>query len=195
VPRLPATLPAGPLTLCRWRVADTADALTAIEASIDDLRPWMDWAADGVPSESVQREVFRHGEAAFDDGAEFGYLLREAATEEMVGGCGLHPRVGPGGIELGYWVRSDRHSRGYATAAARALTTASFAWLPEVDRVEIHVDEGNKASARVPTKLGYRPERREQRVRVAPGQTGTCVIWVMHRQEWEKGVQGGPPLS
>ena len=176
VPRLPAILPAGPVTLCRNRVADAADVSAAIEASIDDLRPWMDWAADGVPSESAQREAFRRGEAAFEDGAEFGYVLREVATGEVVGGCGLHPRVGTGGIEMGYWVRSDRHSRGYATAAARALTAASFDWLPEVDRVEIHVDEGNTASARVPGKLGYRPERREQRERVAPGQTGSFVL-------------------
>ena len=188
VPRLPAILPAGPVTLCRNRVADTADVVAAVEASIEDLRPWMDWAADGVPSESAQREAFRRGEAAFEDGAEFGYVLREVATGEVVGGCGLLPRVGPGGIEMGYWVRSDRHSRGYATAAARALTAASFDWLPEVDRVEIHVDEGNTASAGVPAKLGYRPERREQRERVAPGQTGSFVIWVMHRPDWEKGA-------
>src|SRR5438309_11678787 len=122
MPRLPAVLPAGQITLSRWRVADTADAVAAIGASIDDLRPWMDWAADGVPSESAQREAFLRGEAAFEAGAEFGYLLREVGADEVVGGCGLLPRVGPGGIEIGYWVRSDRHSRGYATAAARALT-------------------------------------------------------------------------
>ena len=190
MPRLPATLPAGPITLCRWRVADTADAVAAIEASIDDLRLWMDWAVDGVPSESAQREAFRRGEAAFESGAEFGYVLREVETGEMVGGCALLPRVGPGGIEIGYWVRSDRHSLGYATAAARALTTAAFEWLPEVQVVELHIDEGNKVSARIPVKLGYRSGRREQRERVAPGQTGTCVLWVMHRREWEQGLKG-----
>ena len=190
MPRLPATLPAGRVTLCRWRAADTADALAAIEASIDDLRPWMDWAADGAPSASAQREFFRRGEAAFADGAEFGYLLREVATGEVVGGCGLHPRVAPGGIEMGYWVRSDRHARGYATAAARALTAAAFGWLPEVQVVEIHVDEANTVSARVPAKLGYRIGRREQRERSAPGQTGRFVIWLMRRQEWETSAHG-----
>ena len=184
MPRLPATLPAGPVTLCRNRVADTADALAAIEASIDDLRLWMDWAVDGVPSEPAEEELFRRAEAAFEDGAEFGYLMREVATGEAVGGCALLPRVGPGGIEIGYWVRSDRHSRGYATAATRALTAAAFEWLPEVQVVELHIDEGNKASARVPAKLGYQIDRREQRERITPGQTGTCVIWVMRRQEW-----------
>ncbi|MBV8160769.1 MAG: GNAT family N-acetyltransferase [Acidimicrobiia bacterium] len=157
---LPANLPAGPVTLRRWRVADTADALVAIQASIDDLRPWMDWAADGVPSEPAQREVFRRGEAAFEDGTQFGYLLREVATGEVVGGCGLHPRVGPGGIEIGYWVRSDRHSRGYATAAARALTAAAFEWLAEVQVVEIHVDEEHgQCESSSETRLPGRPSR------------------------------------
>jgi len=149
----------------------------------------MDWAVDGVPSEADQREAFRQGEAAFEDGTQFGYLLREVATGEVVGGCGLLPRVGPGGIEIGYWVRSDRQSRGYATATARALTGAALEWLPEVQAVEIHVDEGNKRSLRVPAKLGYQIDRREQRERVAPGQTGTFLIWVMRRQQWEHGPQ------
>jgi len=189
VPKLPAILPAGAVTLCRWLVADTADALAAIEASIDYLRRWMDWAADGVPSEPDQRELFRRGEAAFESGAEFGYLLREVGTEDVVGGFGLSPRVGPGAIEMGYWVRSDRQSRGYATAAARALTAAAFEWLPEVQVVEIHVDEANKASARVPSKLGYRVGRREQRERLTPGQSGKFVIWVMDRQEWQRAAR------
>jgi RimJ/RimL family protein N-acetyltransferase len=164
--------------------------LAAIEASIDDLRRWMDWAADGVPSDSAQREIFRRGEAAFETGAEFGYLLREVGTDEVVGGFGLAPRVGPGAIEMGYWVRSDRQSRGYATAAARALTAAAFEWLPEVQVVEIHVDEGNQASARVPTKLGYRVGRREERERLTPAQTGRFMIWVMDRQQWEHSAHG-----
>jgi len=183
------------VALSRWRVADTADTVAAIEASIDDLRLWMDWAADGVPSASAQREAFLRGEAAFETGEEYGYLLREVASGDVVGGCALLPRVGPGGIEIGYWVRSDRHSRGYATAAARALTAAAFEWLPEVQVVEIHIDEGNKASQRVPAKLGYEIDRREQRDRVTPGQTGTCVIWVMRRHEWELGIQVRAPLS
>jgi RimJ/RimL family protein N-acetyltransferase len=184
VPRLPAVLPAGEVTISRCRVADTADALAAIEASIDDLRLWMDWAAHGVPSEPAQRDAFEQEEAAFEAGAQFGYLLREVATGDMVGGCALVPLGEPGVIEIAYWVRSERHSRGYATAAARALTAAAFEWLPEVQVVEIHVDEGNKVSQRIPARLGYRIDRREQRERITPGQTGTCVIWVMRREEW-----------
>jgi RimJ/RimL family protein N-acetyltransferase len=186
-------LSTGPLTLHRWRVADTDDALAAIEVSINDLRLWMDWAADGVPSPSAQREAFRKGEATFDEGTEFGYVLREVATGELVGGSSLLPRVGPGGIEIGYWVRSDRHSRGYATATAAALTTAAFDWLRDVQQVEIHVDEANRASARVPVKLGYRAERREQRPPSAPGQTGNFVIWVMRREAWDGGFPSAPP--
>lgn len=184
VARLPAVLSAGEVTLSRCRVADAAGALAAIEASIDDLRPWMDWAADGVPSESAQREAFRQEEAAFEAGTQFGYLMREVVDGDVVGGCALVPLVEPGAIEIAYWVRSDRHSRGYATAAARTLTAAAFEWLPEVQVVEIHVDEGNKVSQRIPARLGYRVDRREQQERIAPVQTGNCVIWIMHRQEW-----------
>ena len=46
------------------------------------------------------------------------------------------PRIGPGAIELGYWVHVDFTGRGYATACARALTQAGLA-LSDVARVEI----------------------------------------------------------
>lgn len=45
-------------------------------------------------------------------------------------------RIGPGGLETGYWVHQAHTRRGLATAAAAALTDAALA-LPGIDRVEI----------------------------------------------------------
>ena len=92
------------------------------------------------------------------------------------------PAPGPGAIEIGYWVRSDRTSRGYATAAARALTEAAFAHLP-VDQVEIRMDRANRASAAVPLKLGYRLFGHEEREVLTPGHTGRGLIWVRRRSD------------
>ena len=54
-----------------------------------------------------------------------------------------------------------------------------------IERMEIHCDEANIASASVPPKLGYRLTARLDHVPEAPGEVGTRLIWVLYRREWE----------
>jgi ribosomal-protein-serine acetyltransferase len=96
----------------------------------------------------------------------------------------VHRGVGPGAVEIAYWVRSDRHNRGYATRAAEAITDAAFTYIADVDWVEIHMDCTNIASARVPRKLGYRLLRTEQREKLALAHTGEASVWQKSRDEW-----------
>jgi RimJ/RimL family protein N-acetyltransferase len=95
----------------------------------------------------------------------------------------LHQRIGPGGQEIGYWVRTSHTRRGYATAAARALTDMAFT-MPGVDRVEIHHDVANVASGRVPAKLGFTHVGDVRSPIEAPGETGTQSIWRVLRNSW-----------
>ena len=44
----------------------------------------------------------------------------------MLGGMGLHTRVGPRAREIGYWIRKDAEGRGYVTEAVAALTRVGF---------------------------------------------------------------------
>ena len=83
-------------------------------------------------------------------------------SEEMAGSFGLHRRVGPGVIVVGYWVHVNYLRRGYATSGAQALTAAAFQ-LSDVGRVEIHAADENKASAATPRRLGCRLDRVEVR--------------------------------
>jgi RimJ/RimL family protein N-acetyltransferase len=64
--------------------------------------------------------------------------------------------VGPGAIEIGYWIRDAAAGRGFATEASRALTAVGFG-LEGIERIEIHCATDNAASRRVPEKLGYQP--------------------------------------
>ena len=94
--------------------------------------------------------------------------LHEALTESVehlkpwipwatanVGGIGWFPRIGPGGLEIGYWMRLSRAGSGLATEATRAMTRAGLR-IPGIERLEIHLDPANVSSRRVPEKLGYR---------------------------------------
>lgn len=124
----------------------------------------------------------RAHERAFDGDKDDGYFLIERSTGELVGGAGLHPKEGKI-AEIGYWVRSDRTGRGYATSAAKALTAAALDYLPDVIKVIIRMDRGNLASAAVPPKLGYTLEGEEVfREMATSGHTGMGWIWAQSRQ-------------
>lgn len=186
---LPDTLTADGLVLSRWDASDVDNVLDAVWASFEELRQWMDWA-QRMPTREEQEAALRAGSESFDAGTGFGFVFREAATGEVVGAGGLHRRVGPGAVEIGYWVRTDRHNRGYATAATRAMTEAAFQCLDDVDRIEIHMDVANVASRRVPEKLGYRLVRTEDREKLAIGHTGRGHVWEMTRQQWQPSAGG-----
>lgn len=142
----------------------------------------MPWAAQ-PPTEEEQAAFVRRVTENWDNGGSFSYWIREDESGQLVGGAGLHPRVGPGAIEIGYWVAATRVRRGYASAATEALTTAAFG-MSGVKRVEVHCDEANVASASVPRRLGYRLDRVVDDEPVAPREIRRSMIWVMDAETW-----------
>jgi RimJ/RimL family protein N-acetyltransferase len=172
-------VPGAGLVLRRWRMSDVDAAVAAVERSLPELRRWMPWAMEPPTRESLGAFLERAGAEAGSD-VEMGFGLFEP-DGELVGGFGLHARRGPGVLEIGYWVRTDRTGRGYATAAVRALTAAAFDAFPEVDRVEIRCDPANAASAAIPPKLGYRLAGEEPAPIAAAGQTGRHLVWAVSR--------------
>ncbi|BAJ27731.1 MULTISPECIES: GNAT family N-acetyltransferase [Kitasatospora] len=176
--RPPELLPLGNgAHLRRRRLADAAALNAAVIANLDHLRPWMPWART-VPTLAESEQLSASGEQVWDRGTDFMYLLGlDAEPALVIGGFGLHGRIGPGALEIGYWVHREHTGRGLATAAARALTDAALA-LPGITRAEIHCDESNAASAAVPRRLGYALDRIDLAEPTAPAETGRKMIWV-----------------
>jgi len=138
----------------------------------------MPWATDDYALGDAQAYVDRC-EADWADGTAFQYLI--LAGGEPAGSAGLMSRIGPGGLEIGYWVHPAFVNRGIATAAAAALTDAALQ-LPDIGRVEIQHDVLNLASERVPVKLGYRHVQTcPSRFELAPGDSGTSKVWRITR--------------
>jgi ribosomal-protein-serine acetyltransferase len=151
VDRPPEHLGSGPVELRRWRAADGELCLRLVTESLGHLRPWMPWAT-GDYDLAIAQDFVQRCEADWVAGTAFNYLILSGG--EPAGSTGLMARIDPGGLEIGYWVHPAHVGRGVATAAAAALTEAALA-LPGVNHVEIHHDERNLASERVPVKLGY----------------------------------------
>lgn len=165
------------LILQRETVADAERVATAVADNLSHLTPWMAWAVPEASAVSFQRERLTSAMKRWQDGTDYGYLLWARDSDELLGMCGLHRRIGPGGIELGYWLTVAAVGHGHITSAAQALTIAGLA-LPGVDRVEIHCDEANVRSQAVPRRLGYRLDRIEADDIAAPAETGWSMIWI-----------------
>jgi RimJ/RimL family protein N-acetyltransferase len=166
--------------LRRARPADADAFAEAVGASLAHLRRWMPWAVPVAAEAPVQRDRLVMADASWADGTDYEFAILPTDERGIIGGCGLMRRVGPGAIEIGYWVHVDHTRRGHAIAAAQALTDAAWA-LPDVERVEIHCDEANRASAAVPARLGYRLDRIETDEALAPPHSGRTMVWVANR--------------
>ena len=178
---LPEVVTAPRLELRQWRVADAAELGRAIGRNLEHLRPWMPWIADEPMSDRARRELITRWEESWRAGGDtvLGVLLGGV----IVGGCGLHRRRGPHGLEIGYWIDAGHTRRGFATEVAAALTAAAFD-VPQCRFAEIHHDRRNVASAGVPRRLGYRfvgevPDRVD-----APGEEGVDCTWRMDIASW-----------
>jgi ribosomal-protein-serine acetyltransferase len=184
---MPIEMVSGPVLIRSWHQSDAPGLARVIADNLDHLRPWLPWAHELPASRARIR-------------ASTGAFLLEAVTKpdelvgifsggQVAGGSGLHPRIGPGGFEIGYWVRQDFTRRGIATAAARALTDHAFC-RPDIDRIEIRHDRANVASEGVPRRLGYALVGEEPSLAVTPEQSGVHLVWRITRDAWS--AQQGP---
>ena len=164
----------------RWRVEDAEALHELLLANLDHLRPWMAWIEAEPVDLAARRSKIRAWRDQWDAGEDFSYAIVDVGNGELLGACGLHRRIGAGGLELGYWIRGDRTGQGIATDAARALCEAAFS-LDDITRVEIHHDAANTASARIPEKIGFQRVGERPDDVVAPAEVGIEVVWRLDR--------------
>ena len=164
--------------LRRKRLVDVDAQHRLVLESLEHLTPWMPWAS-GYSRDSLL-EHLTGAQSDWESGRAYDYAI--VSEGEIVGSCGLMRRIGPGGLEIGYWIHPDRTGRGLVTMAAAALVEAAFA-LAGTTHVEIHHDEANTASGAVPRRLGFTVVSREKDTTRggAPAESGITVIHRLDR--------------
>lgn len=145
------------LVLRCWEPVDAPLLKAAVDENLEHLRPWMPWAMNEPTILQVKIDLLRRFRANFDVGRDFTYAIFNREESQVLGGTGLHTRIGPQALEIGYWIHKDHINQGLATETAAALTKIAFE-INDVDRVEIHHDPINVRSAAVPSKLGFNHE-------------------------------------
>ena len=179
--QLPDTIASPRLTLRRWAAADAADLSAAVSASLEHLRPWMPWIAAEPVSLLDRMALIDQWQTEWQRGGDV--VIGALLDGVVVGSTGFHRRRGPGVLEIGYWVHSDHTRKGFATEIAVSLTNAAFT-VPHIERVEIHHDKANIASAGVPRRLGYTFAGETLDAVTSPGEIGIDCRWVMTRDDW-----------
>jgi RimJ/RimL family protein N-acetyltransferase len=140
-----------------YNPSDASMLAESVTESLEHLRAWMPWVYNEPEpiEEKIQRlKIFRGN---FDLGQNFTYGIFNPEGTKLLGGTGLHSRLGESELEIGYWIHKDYVNRGLVTESTAALIKVAFE-LIHIHRLEIHCDPGNSASAAVPRKLGFTHE-------------------------------------
>ena len=125
-----------------------------VAAEREHLLPWLTWAAAEPQTIDEKLELIRRFRGQVDLGADLTLGIFDAEGGALLGGTGLHPRIGPGAREIGYWIRAGAQGRGYVSEAVRGLVRLGFEHLG-LRKLEIRVNPANERSSHVPRALGF----------------------------------------
>ena len=145
---VPAVAGAG-VTLRAPQSGDFADWAALRETSRDFLVPWEPtWPPDDLTRSAFRRRLKRYAEDQRGDLA-YAFLIFRSEDNAMVGGltlANIRRGVAQAG-SIGYWIGAPYASKGYMTAAVRALIPYGFTTL-RLHRLEAACIPDNTASIR-----------------------------------------------
>jgi len=126
----------------------------SVAENVEHLKPWMPWVYSEPEPLQVKVDRLKRFRGEFDLGKDFIYGIFDKEETRLLGGTGLHTRIGDEQLEIGYWIHKDHLNHGLITESTAALVKVAFE-VVHVHRIEIHCDPGNFASAAIPHKLGF----------------------------------------
>lgn len=159
---------------------------SAVDASLEHIRPWLPWAAYEPTDIHAKVHRLRQFRGNFDLDKDYTYGIFSADESRLLGGTGLHTRRGPDAFEIGYWIHADEIGKGYARETAAALTRTAFE-IVGVARMEIRCDPANVASLAVPRRLGYKHTETLQDIdKTSSGEPRGTMVWEMNREAFAR---------
>ena len=166
----------GRTAIRRYRPDDVPRLFEAVSESVPELSRWLPWChANYSPDDSAAFVNSR--DAEWEKGEHYSFIIFELRTGEFLGGVGLNfvNRV-HNLANLGYWVRSSRTGRGFASAATRLIARFGLEEL-KFQRLEILAAADNIASQRVAEKAGAVREAVLRKRLLLHGQAHDAVMY------------------
>ena len=179
------------LVLRCWSPADAPVLRAALDACDAHLRPMIPFMKDEPRSLQETAQWLRGHRAAFDLGTMYRYAVYDAEEQNLLGENMLLARVGPGGLEIGYWTHKDTVGKGIATEASSAMIRVAFE-IEKVNRVEIMCAPQNLASASIPARLGFTHEATlKKRALDSEGGIQDLMVWSLFADDYPSSPAAG----
>ena len=164
-----------------YQPEDAAILFRAVDANRAHLRQWLIWA-DATRREEDSLSFIR--QAQQDRYDQRGLALGIFREGELIGGIGMsgwnHDLKK---ASIGYWLIKDAEGKGIMQDCARTFIRFLFGSL-QLNKVELHHLPGNKRSAAVAARLGFRTEGRVRDSILLHGGYQDLVITGLLRSEW-----------
>ncbi|MBT8047382.1 MAG: GNAT family N-acetyltransferase [Xanthomonadales bacterium] len=167
-----------------WSPADARVLRSCLGDNDQHLRPWIPFMKDEPRSLEQTAEWLRSIRANFDLRQNYRYAVFDAGEEKLLGENMLLGRVGPGAFEIGYW--TDRHAtgRGFASEATAAMIRVAFE-IERAERLEIHCEPENVASAAIPARLGFTHDATlPKRATNSEGKICDLMVWSLFAADY-----------
>jgi len=140
-----------------YNPSDASMLAESVAESVEHLRPWMPWVHSEPELIEVKIQRLKTFRGMFDLGQDYIYGIFNPEETKLLGGTGLHTRLGDSGLEIGYWIHKDFTNQGLVTESTAGLIKVAFQII-HIHRIEIHCDPANLASAAIPRKLSFTHE-------------------------------------
>lgn len=168
------------LLLCMPRAGQGLALNAAVLESLDQLRPWADWAQQAPSVEQTEAAV-RQQQADFLQRKSLPYLVHRRESGDrpgaLLGAAGLQQIDWTlRSFEIGYWLRSSACGQGHASEAVLRLSQFAFERY-RARRVQLRIDERNARSRAVAERCGFELEGvlRQQALDVRGQPCNTCI--------------------
>ena len=195
VKKVPYRVQTPRLELRCWSPEDTVILREALDRSAEHLRPWIPFMREEPRSFEDTCQWLREARVSFDNDTAWHYAGFDREGGRLIGGNMLNPRVGEGGLELGYWTHIDAVRQGYALEASQAMIRCAFE-IHGADRAEIHCAPENQASAAIPKSLGFVHEATlKRRTTDTEGRVLDLMIWSLLKEDYAGSVSQKMPYS
>lgn len=188
---LPAKLQTARTIVRPWQASDATGMLEALDADRASYLPWLPWVA--VDNQNVAECIYHIERSRREavDGIDFTLGIFDRQTGDVIGGTGFHRMHRPSlHAEIGYWVRPERRGQGLCTEVVASIL--SWGFRPQNQdgwgfrRIDIFCAGSNKASQRVPQKIGLRAEVFRHKARWVNGYGWDDVLgWGVVSEEWD----------